>query len=87
MHMRVFLRKLAYGTRLAIYNTRVCPKYVTICIATRLYLLDMRLMSLQLAYSCQKYVCLSLGSLGGYATNSFSCNYFVFDPISSETYK
>ena len=24
-----------------------------------------------------------LGSLGGYTTESFSCNYFVFDPISS----
>ena len=28
-----------------------------------------------------------LGSLGGYATESFSCNYFVFDPIYLETYK
>ena len=28
-----------------------------------------------------------LASLGGYATDSFSCNYFVFDPISSEAYK
>ena len=28
-----------------------------------------------------------LGSLDGYATDSFSCNYFFLDPISLETYK
>ena len=80
MYMRVALRKPTYGTQLAIYNTRVCPKYTTICIATHVYLLHTRLMSLQPAYSCQKYVFRSLDSLGGYATDSFSCNYFFFDP-------
>ena len=54
MYMWVSLRKPAYGTQLAIYNTRICPKYVTFCIATRVYLLHMRLMSLQPAYSSQK---------------------------------
>ena len=28
-----------------------------------------------------------LGSLGGYTTDSFSCNYFFFDLISSERYE
>ena len=87
MYMWVTLRKPAYGTQLAIYNTYICPKYMMICIETHVYLLHMQLMSLQPTYSCQKYVFQSLGSLGGYATYSFSCNYFAFDPISSETYK
>ena len=28
-----------------------------------------------------------LGSLDGYATHSFGCNYFVFDLVSSRMYK
>ena len=39
MYTQVALRKPAYGMRLAIYNTCVCPKYVTIYIATHVYLL------------------------------------------------
>ena len=31
----------------------------------------------------KKYVFQNLGSLGSYATDSFSCNYFAFDPNSS----
>ena len=37
-----------------LYNTRVYPENATICIATHVYPLKTRLMSLQLACSCQK---------------------------------
>ena len=57
MYTCVSLRKPTYCTRLAIYNTHVFPKYVTIYIKTHVYLLHTQLLSLQPMYSswkCQK---------------------------------
>ena len=92
MYTRVTLRKPVCCTQIVMYNTHVFPKYVTIYIATHAYLLAFKwLLSLQPVYAswkCQnKYVFLNSGSLGSYATDSFSCNYFVFEPIYSERYK
>ena len=88
---RVLYATCLYNTRVYLENATIFiathVSYTSICIATRVYLLHTRLMSLQPVYSCEKYVFLSLGSLVSYATDSFSCNQFVFDPISSEAYK
>ena len=57
MYTWVSLRKRMYCTWFVIYNTCVCPKYMTIYIETRIYLLHTRFLSPQPAYSscrCQK---------------------------------
>ena len=80
------LKETRVCTLLAIYNTCICLKYTTFFSETYIFLLHMQLMSLQPAYSsqkCKKYVFQNSGSLGSYAIDSFSCNYFVFNPNSS----
>ena len=76
-----FLKETHVRTRVSIYNSRVCLKYVTFCIETHVYLIvyvtvvsvtHVRLLKM----SKNTY----LGSLGSYANDSFNCNYFVFDP-------
>ena len=82
-----FLKETRICTRLAIYNTHVCLKYVTFYIVTHVYLLVYATVvsatRVHLLKMSKKYVFLNSGSLGSYATDSFSCNYFVFDPNSS----
>ena len=86
-----------FYTQIVLHDTHVFPKFATIYIATHgqyvsivtethVYHLNTRLLFLKPAYfSCrhqQQKNYLILGSLGGYATDSFSCNYFIFNPIS-----
>ena len=82
-----FLKETHIRTWLDIYNTHVHLKYVTFYIATCVYLLVyVTIVSAtrkRLLKMSKKYVFWNSGSLGSYATNSFSCNYFVFDPNSS----
>ena len=77
VHMS-FLKETRVLHVTCLYNTHVYPKNVNICIETCIYPLNTRLMSLKPACSscrCEKKeVSQSLGSLGGYATDSFSCN-------------
>ena len=67
MYTWVALRKPTYGVQLSIYRTRVCPKYATICIATHVYLLHTRLMSLQPAY-CTRLVIYNIHECPKYIT-------------------
>ena len=82
-----FLKETRMLYMTCLYNTCVYPENANICIETHVYLLHMQLMSLQPMCSCQKYIFWNSSSLVGYAIDSFSCNYFVFDPISSQEYK
>ena len=86
-----FLKATRVCTRVAIYNSRVCLKYVTFYIETHVYLLMYVIVvsatRVRLLKMSKKYEFLKFGSLGSYATHSFSCNYFVFDPISLQAFK
>ena len=82
-----FLKETRICMWISIYNTRVRLKYVTLYIATYTYLLVYMTFvfetHVRLLKMSKKYVFWNLSSLGSYATDSFSCNYFVFDPNSS----
>ena len=84
-----FLMETRIRTQVAIYNSRVRLKYATFCIATRIYLLVYATVvsatRVHLLKMSKKYIFWNSSSLGSYATDSFSCNYFVFDPNSSLT--
>ena len=84
---RLSLRQTRIRTRVAIYNSCVRLKYATFCIATRVYLLVYATVvsatHVRLLKMSKNYLFWNSGSLGTYATDSFSCNYFVFDPNSS----
>ena len=82
-----FLKETHVHMRVAIYNSHVCLKYMTFYIATHVYLLMYATVvsatSVRLLKMSKKYVFWNSGSLGSYATDSFNCNYFVFEPNSS----
>ena len=73
--------------QISLYNTHVHLKYMNFYIATHLYLLMYATVvsatHVRLLKMSKKYIFWNSGSLGSYATDSFSCNYFVFDPNSS----
>ena len=82
-----FLKETCVRMRISLYNSHVRLKYATFCIATHIYLLVyvtvVSAIGVRLPKMQKKYVFWNPGSLGSYATDSFSCNYFVFNPNSS----
>ena len=82
-----FLKETHVCMRVAIYNSRMHLKYMTFYIETRVYLLVYATIvsatQVHLLKMSKNYMFWNSGSLGSYATNSFNCNYFVFNPNTS----